>query len=231
MCIICQTSDISTLVRLPRLNCIDCLVLTIIPDILINLAYLNCKDSLLTSIPSTLINLTYLDCRNSHLLTNIPSTFINLTYLDCSRCPILTSIPNTFVNLRHLNCNNCPLLPNIPNTLVNLTCLNCNSCCLLTCIPNTLVKLKILNCCNCHMLINTPQYYKIKYFYHNSSWIDPNKTNNIQKLITLQRFVKKNLKYWIFSRWIKSREFNEWIYHPDNIGGKMAKKQIEKMFE
>jgi hypothetical protein len=52
----------------------------------------------------------------------------------------------------------------------------------------------------------------------------------LTKLITLQRFVKKNYKYFLFKRWINSREGVEWIYHPTNIGGKMAKKQLAKCF-
>ena len=52
------------------------------------------------------------------------------------------------------------------------------------------------------------------------------KDENIRKLTTLQRFVKKNLRGWIFSRWIKSREFVEWFYDPKNIGGLMAKREL-----
>ena len=86
-----------------------------------------------------------------------------------------------------------------------------------------------MDCGSCPKLTIIPDNI-IDYNYYNSPWISESKTRNIQKLITLQHFVKNNIKYWRFSRWIKSREFNEWIYHPDNIGGKMAKREIEKMF-
>jgi Leucine-rich repeat (LRR) protein len=159
---------------------------------------------------STLINLTKLECSQCPQLTSIPSTLINLTTLNCSECHLLTSIPSTLINLTYLNCLDCPVT-SIPSTLINLIYLNCSYCILLTRIPSTLNKLKYFICTN-------------------SPWINKYKTKNITKLITIQQFVKKNIKGWIFSRWIKSREGVEWIYHPDNIGGKIAKKEIEKMF-
>ena len=151
-------------------------------------------------------------CSNCPLLTGIPDTLINLFNLDYDDCPLSTSIPDTLVNLTYLDCSNCPLLTSIPDTLVNLEELLCSNCPLLTSIPDTLVNLTELDCINC-------------------PWIDKNKTKNIQKLITFQRFVKKYVKYQIFSRWIKSKEGVEWIYHSDNIGGKIAKKQIENLFK
>jgi hypothetical protein len=56
-------------------------------------------------------------------------------------------------------------------------------------------------------------------------------SNKLKKLITLQRFVKKNYRYFTFKHWIRSRAGVEWLYSPDNIGGIMAKKQLEKMLE
>jgi len=46
----------------------------------------------------------------------------------------------------------------------------------------------------------------------------------------LQKFCKSNQKYWKFKRWIKSKEFAEWFYAPENIGGKIGKRNIEKLF-
>ena len=54
---------------------------------------------------------------------------------------------------------------------------------------------------------------------------------NIDKIIVLQRFARKNFKYFVFRRWIKSKEFNEWFYHPDNIGGKNAKRRLQLFLE
>jgi hypothetical protein len=52
---------------------------------------------------------------------------------------------------------------------------------------------------------------------------------NISKLITLQRFCKKNFRYFIFKRWVKSQEFNEWFYAPENVGGIKHKKVMERV--
>jgi len=40
-------------------------------------------------------------------------------------------------------------------------------------------------------------------------------------------WVKKNLRYWIFKRWIKSEEGVRWLYDPNNIGGKVSKRNIK----
>jgi hypothetical protein len=197
----------------------------------LNVLYIRCL--YLTIIPNTLVNLTRFYIDGCPLLTSIPNIFVNLTHLSIKNCPLLTSIPDTLINLTELDCSGCPLLTNIPNTLINLTELDCSGCPLLTNIPNTLVNLKSLRCLNCPLLfISDDSLENLIHLYCNdkSNWIyPPKKDNNINKLITLQRFVRSNIKYWIFSRWIKSRKGVEWIYHPDNIGGKMAKKEIERI--
>jgi len=50
----------------------------------------------------------------------------------------------------------------------------------------------------------------------------------MNKLITLQRRVRQILKYHRFVRFIKSKEFNEWFYAPEGIGGKNHKLRLEK---
>jgi len=52
-----------------------------------------------------------------------------------------------------------------------------------------------------------------------------------QKIKYLQNFCRRNLKYFRFKRWIKTREFIEWIYSPENIGGKVSIKSLEKFTE
>jgi hypothetical protein len=90
--------------------------------------------------------------------------------------------------------------------------LDCRKCIGITTIP-TIYDLILLDCSGC-------------------TWIDPSiKESNLKKLITLQRFVKKNYRYFTFKHWIRSRPGVEWLYSPDNIGGKVVKKQTEKMLE
>ena len=50
----------------------------------------------------------------------------------------------------------------------------------------------------------------------------------MNKVIIIQRRFRQVLKYFRFVRFIKSREFNEWFYAPDGIGGKMNKIISEK---
>ena len=44
---------------------------------------------------------------------------------------------------------------------------------------------------------------------------------NMKKIKYLQSFCKRNNQFFRFRRWIRSREFNEWFYAPNGIGGKM----------
>jgi hypothetical protein len=45
--------------------------------------------------------------------------------------------------------------------------------------------------------------------------------SNMKKIKYLQSFCQRNNQYFRFSHWIHSREFNEWFYAPNGIGGKM----------
>jgi hypothetical protein len=57
-------------------------------------------------------------------------------------------------------------------------------------------------------------------------YILPYKTGNYnEKIKILQLFCRRNYRYFKFNNYIKSDEFNEWLYHPDKIGGKMAVKR------
>jgi hypothetical protein len=47
---------------------------------------------------------------------------------------------------------------------------------------------------------------------------------NYNALIKIQRFTRK----YLFRKLISSEKFFEWYYHPDNIGGVLAKKTFEK---
>jgi len=85
--------------------------------------------------------------------------------------------------------------------------------------------LTTLDCSNCYVLIYIPGHR----FYCNMSgcsWL--HKNDGIIKLILIQRRIRQVLKYYRFARFIKSREFNEWFYAPEGIGGKMNKVILEK---
>jgi hypothetical protein len=104
---------------------------------------------------------------------------------------------------------------------------------MLTSVPN-IIGLKKLGCSACRMLTSIPHINSLKKLdYFDCPWINrggnPKYKNNINKLITLQRFCKKNYKYFVFKRWVKSQEFNEWFYAPENVGGIKHKQMMERV--
>ena len=139
-------------------------------------------------------------------LTSI-SSLPNLSGLNCWNCPSLTSIPS-LPNLTQLICYNCPLLTIIPS-FPELIELDCHNCPILTHIHDTpkLDRSSRVNYTGCKWLIVQPEI--------------------INKLIVIQRRVRQMVKYFRFIRFIKSREFNEWFYAPEGIGGKMNKIRLE----
>jgi Leucine-rich repeat (LRR) protein len=124
-----------------ELDCDGCKRVTSIPDILVNLLELYCRDTKVTSIPSTLVNLEHLYCRDTKI-TSIPSTLVNLQILYCRNTNV-TSIPSTLVNLRYLSCDNTSILfvPNLPNLQI-LICDNTK----ITSIPSGLQTSSSDNC-------------------------------------------------------------------------------------
>jgi hypothetical protein len=55
---------------------------------------------------------------------------------------------------------------------------------------------------------------------------NPEYKSNLQALLTLQRFCRKNLRYWRIKNWVQTRECTEWFYDPQNMGGH---KHIQRM--
>jgi len=49
-------------------------------------------------------------------------------------------------------------------------------------------------------------------------------------LVRLQRVARKTLKRNRFIKYIYSRSFTEWFFHPYGPGGKIHMKQIEKFY-
>jgi len=62
--------------------------------------------------------------------------------------------------------------------------------------------------------------------YSKCNWISLNEdfSNNLQNLIKIQKWYRKLL----LIKYLKSQEFIEWIYSPDNIGGRLYKKWLLK---
>jgi len=83
-----------------------------------------------------------------------------------------------------------------------------------------------LHCDNCRLLtsllMNDEYYQYIN--YSKCPWITQNKdfSSNLQNLVKLQRWYRKL----VIIKYMKSQEFIEWIYSPNNIGGKCCKKKL-----
>ena len=89
--------------------------------------------------------------------------------------------------------------------------------------------LNFLDCSYCPMLINIPNATKL--FCLGCPWLSQNPDNKISQGKKLQRWIKKNFKYFIFRRWIESVEGKEFLYHPNHIGGRIEKAKMGKVFE
>ena len=85
---------------------------------------------------------------------------------------------------------------------------------------------KIL-CSYCPLLI----YNVIIFICFGCTWLPQNPNNKILLGLKLQSWIRKNYRYFIFKRWIKSREGMEFLYDPNNIGGRIEKVKIKKTFE
>jgi len=238
-----------------QLYCRRCTSLATIPNTLINLTHFDCSGCIsLDTIPDTLINLTHFDCSGCISLATIPNTLINLTTFDCSGCINLVTIPDTLINLTQLYCNYCINLTFIPNTFINILTLYCRGCTSLTTIlsfasdgdtfiskgksvgqvykTNEVAKpqsITLLDCSYCTSLIKIPRKINhvecigCKWLNH---FYNKNYDFNIKKIKIISSWFRKNLKYFIFKRWIKSEEGVKWLYDPNNIGGKVSKLAI-----
>jgi hypothetical protein len=152
--------------------------------------------------------LKHLYCYDCTSLTEIP-LIEGLKWLYCVGCTSLTEIP-VIEGLKYLWCKGCTSLTEIP-LIEGLKYIRCSGCTSLTEIQ-VIEGLEVLDCSGCEWVNQNPKY-----------------NENIRKLITLQMFCRKNIPYFRFKKWINTREFSEWFYHPDNLGGSKHKKNMMKM--
>ena len=93
----------------------------------------------------------------------------------------------------------------------NLETLWCNDC-------TSLTSLDLRN--------NIEIKYKSIHYSSKCPWISQNEgfSSNLQRLIKLQRWCRRIL----LIKYLKSKQFIEWIYNPSNIGGRLYKKWLFK---
>lgn len=223
MCIVCDCGPEAgnILKGTKRLDCSNCQLLEKIPPI---------------------EGLKILNFSNCPLLTKIPLIH-GLETLWCGRSSIV-EIP-MISSLLELTITNCPLLEKIHpslrpgGSLKGLKILRIFDCPLLTELP-IIDGLHTLEICRCRSLIEIPSIYLHTYqkkdgihrlgvwdcpWLKETGYLDYNK--NIVSLVTLQKFCRKNLKFFRFKRWLKSHDFVSWFYAPENFGGYKTKLRME----
>jgi len=237
MCKIC-TGEIheKNLILVKYLDVSYCLNLTSekLQEILIqckNLITLDCYYTSLTSLDlRNNINLSTLRCFDCTSLTNLDlRSNINLKELVCSSCISLTSLDlQNNINLKELVCSRCRSLTSLDlQNNINLTTLDCFFCISLTSLDlRNNIKLKDLGCSYCISLTSLRCVNLTTSQRSNCSWISQNKdfSSNLQRLIKLQKWYRRIL----LIKYMKSQEFIEWIYAPNNIGGSLYKKWLLK---
>jgi hypothetical protein len=149
-----------------------------------------------------------------------------LQKLRCWDCPLLTSIP-IIPGMQKLDMTQCDVIE-IP-VIAGLKILRCWGCLLLKTIP-VIPGLKELTCGYCPLLTSIPMIPGLqKLECGGCPWLpyeNDDYGRNITALVTLQRFCRKNLKYWRIKNWVGSVACTEWFYDPQNMGGH---KQIQRM--
>lgn len=239
-CIGTNISIIPYYPQLTKLECSHCEELKEIPY-LPTLRDLRCIGTNISVIPE-IKSLTTLYCSGCRNIERIPS-LPNLTTLSTD-----SSLPNELPKLKTLDISNSDIIEEIPY-YPNLEYLiaYCSNIRSIQYFPK-LHSMNVYDCDNLFSIEHIPRengnYLRI---YNNESlsvisneekndsmwsgrygyWFS-DRERKIEKIKTVQRFCKRYVKYRLFMRWIKSREFAEFFYDPNNIGGKISKRIIEK---
>jgi hypothetical protein len=238
-----------------RLDCSNCPLLEEI-SVIDGLYFLDCSECpRLKEIP-VINGLLQLFCDHCTSLTKLPN-ITGLHCLHCSRCPLLTELPNindlcvlTCDNcqngLQNLCCDFCTMIETVPH-IVGLYKLFCRGCDKIQEIPK-IQGLAVLACSGCSRIkeISCPMAFVTCNGCSNLRIIEcddsesrtnandcpnlfysPWHTVNKQKIDRLRKFIRNNFKYFVFKHWIRSKEFCEHYYSPQNRVGKMMKRGLE----
>ena len=216
-----EIREIPMLPELQILYCSKCSNLQKIP-ILPKLRELDCSICLgLQEIP-VLPRLIKLRCAGCMFLREIPLIPL-LQELDCSICRSLQEIP-VLPRLDYLKCSGSPIrtIPFMPK-LEMITCTGCSE---LREIP-VLPRLKILWCEDCSNLVIQPnKLLAFGYKHENCHWL---KEDTIQKIVLIQRYIRKYSKYHRFCIYTSSPCYSAWLYAPDGPLGRKHLKRLERM--
>jgi len=161
-----------------------------------------------------------INCRNFEVMPPIPPTVWRLVFDTCPSLTDLPDIPGSVGHLDILNCNNLGII-DMRQQILSLDIRKCNSLSTMHVMEDTWVV--AYDC-----LLLTEIDGDIKNVY-NCPFIKDEMAMN--KLINLQEFAKRYIHYRRFKTWIRSREFAEWFYNPNEYGGIFAKRQLNNIFE
>ena len=164
-------------------------------------------------------NTTEIKIYNCGKIQEIPK-IPRLEILKCWNCPELQKIP-VLPELRDLNCSLCINLQEIPllPKLIRLICVKCSG---LQEIP-LLPRLTTLWCGGCSNLIIQPNKLLkgVRYRQSNCHWL---KENTIRKVVLLQRYLRKYLRFLVY---IRKEKYSAWLYAPDGPLGRKFRLRLE----
>jgi len=186
----------------------------------------------LTSLGPLPKGLQKLFCSGCTGLTSLGTLPESLQTLHCSGCTNLTNLgplPEGFQELFCRDCTNFTSLGPLPESLKTLYCYGCTNFTSLGPLPKSL---RYLYCGGCSLLTQMDPLSVIDNLddYWPSTW-SPSEDleENLKKLVILQKFCR-SFRTRKLLKLSKTRKFCEWFYHPENYGGRWAKKSLNKLF-
>jgi hypothetical protein len=219
MCIICET-PYEELKNVSNIHCFRCKNLKSIPDFLnADLVYIN-------------------GCPNLETFeTNLP----RLKFLECWDCPKLQKIDvKKASSLRTIKCYFLNNLRIISGDISNIREICISSCAKLEKVgdikSSSSSSSSYFSCDRCISLreIGVEKFSALSVNFNACPFlehlqINPKCSKNFRNFSILQQKVKKYIRYRRFVKFINSKAFIEWIYAPERIGGKLAKRSIENI--
>lgn len=184
-----------------------------------------CKN--VTHIPEGLCNVRDLFISDCKLVDSIPRGLHKLRLLYCIGLPLLKELPSDMKVLDHLEIRECSAIENLPKSMPQLSCLTVCRCPRLRSVPNIFPYEHVfrLRAYNCPMLITystSRTYYYLEYAI-GCRWLDE---KNIALMTRIQKRFRRKRMSKIFEHYIKTEEFNMWVFAPNKRGGACVKRHM-----
>ncbi len=146
------------------------------------------------------------------------------TYIDCNSCYCLRSID--LPSATELYCNKNSFLESI-SPLPCIDVLDCSECPSLRFLPQS-NSLKKLDCSDCDSVICKGEFPNLLPDHtYQCPWLYLNKDEYTDNITIL-----RNLQIRLLALpWLKSKQFSQWFYAPNNIGGRAHKQNLYKILK